>query len=160
MAPDDLNAVLGHVAQITVHMSRIFGVVLPFDLFPNLPITYFRHGPDSNDRLLLWMDSSDTTGHTINRFVTAVALLNFCITWLASAVLPVDTVHSWNGLESFWLIINNWSPDKQLHRPCGSLAQVLRETMYTWNLHTGDNATPAISLERLSIIMQSRLAHC
>jgi hypothetical protein len=160
MAPDDLNAVLGHIAQITVHVSRIFGVVLPFDLIPNLPITHIRHGPNSNDCLLLWMDLSDTTGHTINRFVTAVALLNFCIAWLASVVLPADTVHSWNGLENFWHIIDNWSPGHQLHRPSSSLAQVLRETMYTWNLHTGGNATLSISLEKLTIIMQSRLAHC
>lgn len=154
MAPDDLNAVLGHVAQITLHMSRIFGVGLPFDLVPNMPITYIRVGSETNDRILLWMNSQDPTGRTVGKFVTAVALLNFCITGLASAVLPADSIDSWNGMRNFWAIVNGWTADMTLHRPTASLVQVIRETVYSWNLHTGDNVIPCITLERLTSIMR------
>lgn len=156
LPPDDLNALLGHIAQITVHLSRVFQVRLPLELVPCSPVPYFKLG-GAEETLLLWMDPQDTTGRGVDRFVTALGLLNYCITWLASVVLAEP--HHWNGLANLDMLLA-WTPAP--YAPPSPLrcavAEVVRETFYSWNVHTGDGVRSAIPFPRLADLISFNLA--
>lgn len=156
LSPDDMNGVLGHLALLTVHLGKVFGVELPFDLIPCRPLTYFKLS--TKEHLMLYLDPNDTLGRGVAKFVTALGLFNFTLAWLASVLLPAEKVHLWNGPENLWAILH-WNPAYEMTPPKASLEVALRETIHCWNLHTGDGVTAAIPIDRLERILHRNITN-
>jgi len=156
LPPDDLNAALGHVAMLVQHIARIFKIELPFELHACQPVTYFNLG--GKEKLLLWLDPKDVVGRGLGRFVTALGLLNFCITWIATIIMAEhEMLSDWNGLYNFWLLFQ-WKPEYKPRCPSVSLTTIMQETFHSWNLHTGDGLNAFIPHDRLEHWMHSHLS--
>lgn len=155
---EDMNGVLGHISQIIVHVSKTFGLKLPFDLVPSLPVAFFRL---MDAKLVLWLDPDDTSMKAVERFVTSLALFNYCVTWVAwcLGVLNVEDKLDYNGIRYLSLLLSA-TQEQPLQKPSLaviSVEEAVSATFQRWRLFTGDNLTPAISSQRLWRILEAHL---
>jgi hypothetical protein len=155
---EDMNGVLGHISQILVHVGKLFDLPMPFELIPCMPLTFFRL---MDTKLLLWLDPDDTSMKAAERFVTALALFNYSMAWVAWCLgtLTFADKIDYNGIYYLDLILNA-DTDKPLQKPSLQtlfIDDAVKMTFQRWKLFTGDNLNPAISTARLGRIMDANL---
>lgn len=178
LPPDDLNAVLGHISQIIIYIANTFEIHLPFELVTCRPITYFRLVSTSSSwhgtKLALWLNPKDTGSREMSSFVTSIALLAYNVAWsqwsLGVGISPENHQNTseansvdFNLVKSLWSILGLRSSDLPIvrRRPslnACSLDKALSINFEIWNAFSGDNLSPALSSQRLKILLEENLS--
>lgn len=155
---EDMNGVLGHISQILVHVAKLFNLPMPFELVPCLPLTFFRL---VDMKLLLWLDPDDTSMTAVERFVTALALFNYNMAWVAWCLgsLTFGDKIDYNGIYYLDMILsaNTGRPLQKPSLQTLSIEEAVKLTFQRWKLFTGDNLKPAMSTSRLAKILEANL---